>query len=635
MCGICGIVYGDAARRVTPELLEPMCRSLAHRGPDDAGTYIEGAVGLGNRRLSIIDLEGGHQPIHNEDGTVWVVLNGEIYNYLDLRLVLDRRGHRFYTRSDTETIVHAYEEFGDECLEHLNGMFAFALWDSRSRRLLLARDRMGIKPLYYTLHDGALIFGSELKAILAVPSVPRSLDLVALNEYLSFEYVPTPRTIFQRILRLPPGHAMSFADHRHAVWKYWDINLAGSERVQRRPRSEYQKELLQSLRETVRMEMVSDVPIGVLLSGGVDSSAIAALVAEASPARLKTFSISFEDPTFDESRHARLVAQRIGSEHIELQLTPERAIDVLPRIAGIIDEPLGDSSLVPTFCLMELARRHVKVVLGGDGGDELFAGYSTLQAHRLVEYYERWLPAAVRQSVAPWVAERLPTSFDNISMDFKIRRFLSGRGVPPAVRHHYWLGSFRPDQKHQLLQPWAHLSEKDTYDVAFHHLSQCNAREPINQLLYCDMKLYLEGGMLPKVDRASMANSLEVRVPLLNQGLVRYAARVPHELKLHRLTTKYLLRRAVDGLLPKEIVQRGKKGFNMPTAKWLTGPLRPMLEDLLAEDRLKREGYFSPSYVQTLISDHMAGRSDHRKLLWTLMAFELWHDGWVTAPRRE
>jgi asparagine synthase (glutamine-hydrolysing) len=628
MCGICGIIYADWARPVETVLIEAMCRTIVHRGPDDQGVYVQGNVGLGSRRLSIIDLEGGRQPIHNEDETVWIVFNGEIYNYPDLTRLLERRGHRFYTGSDTETIVHAYEEFGDEFLQHLNGMFAFALWDVQRQRLLLARDRTGIKPLYYTQHDGALIFGSELKTILAYPNIPRTIDLVALDEYLSFEYVPSPRTIFQGISKLPPGHALAFAEDQVRTWQYWDINLARSEGVQPKRLSEYEAELLEVLREAVHKEMISDVPIGVLLSGGIDSSAVAALMAEAAPENVKSFSIAFDDPSFDESHHARQVVRYLGTEHHELTLTPKTMLDLVPRIAEFLDEPLGDSSIIPTFLLSQIARQYVKVALGGDGGDELFAGYSTLQAHRLVEYYERLLPGVVRYHLVPWVVDRLPVSFDNISFDFKARRFIAGRGVSLMERHHLWLGSFTPTQKRQLLQPWAQVQEKDTYHVAFDHLHACQAREPLNQLLYCDMKLYLDGDILPKVDRASMANSLEVRVPLLNHTLVEYVAGLPHDLKLHRLTTKYILRRALRGRLPDAILRRGKKGFNMPVAKWLTGPLYPLAEEMFSEERLEREGFFEPTYVRGLLEDHLAGWHDHRKLLWTLLVFQLWYERW-------
>jgi asparagine synthase (glutamine-hydrolysing) len=635
MCGICGVVFTEPDRAVDAKLIESMSTTIMHRGPDEQGIYVDGSVGLGSRRLSIIDLEGGRQPIHNEDKTIWVVFNGELYNYPELTNSLSRRGHHFYTYSDTEVIVHAYEEFGDEFLQHLNGMFALALWDSRRQRLVLARDRMGIKPLYYALHDGALIFGSELKTILTYPGIPRLVDLVALNEYLSFEYVPTPRTIFQGISKLPPGHALSFSQGRMQIWQYWDVNLARSENIQPKRLVEYETELAEILKEVVRKEMVSDVPVGVLLSGGIDSSAVAALMSEAAPERVKSFSIRFDDPSFDESHYARQVASHLGTEHYELTLTSKMALDLVPQVGKFLDEPLGDSSFLPTFLLSQFTRNYVKVALGGDGGDELFAGYSTLQAHRLVEYYESLLPGFVRHRLVPSVVDRLPVSFDNISWDFKLRRFIAGRGLPLVVRHHLWLGSFTPAQKQGLLQPWVQLREKDTYQVAFDYQRNSQAKEALNQLLYDDMKLYLEGDILPKVDRASMANSLEVRVPFLNHTLVEYVSGLPHSLKLRGLTTKYILRQVMRDRLPDAILQRGKKGFNMPVAKWLTGSLAPLVRDMLSKERLEREGFFNPAYVQQLVNEHLTGQRDHRKLLWTLLMFELWYEQWGLGGNRE
>jgi asparagine synthase (glutamine-hydrolysing) len=628
MCGICGLVYADRDRAVYPGTVEVMTATITHRGPDQQGTYVRDNVGLGSRRLSIIDLDGGQQPIHNEDKSVWVVFNGELYNYRELTHSLTRLGHKFYTATDTEVLVHAYEEFGDEFLEYLNGMYAFALWDNRQQRLMIGRDRLGIKPLFYTLHDDALIFGSELKTLLAYPRIPRNLNLVALNEYLSFEYIPTPRTIFQGISKLPPGHALSYSRGKLKLWQYWDVNLGRSENLQPKRVQEYELELLEVLRNAVRKEMISDVPIGVLLSGGLDSSTVAALMAEAAPGRVQSFSIRFDDPSFDESSYARLVARHLQTEHHELTLTPNIALKLVPQLAKFLDEPLGDSSIIPTFLLSQFTRDRVKVALGGDGGDELFAGYSTLQAHRLVEYYEMLLPGFVRHRLIPWFVDRLPVSFDNISLDFKIRRFIAGRGIPIVMRHHQWLGSFSVAQKQQLLQPWTQLQERDTYQIAFDHQRNSQAKEAVNQLLYCDLKLYLEGDILPKVDRASMANSLEVRVPLLNHTLVEYVAKLPHEMKLHGLTTKYILRRAMRRYLPPEILKRGKKGFNMPVAKWLTGPLRPLLEEMLSPERLQREGFFNADYVQQLLRQHMRGKQDHRKLLWTLLVFELWYEHW-------
>ncbi|NJO20954.1 MAG: asparagine synthase (glutamine-hydrolyzing), partial [Spirulinaceae cyanobacterium RM2_2_10] len=585
MCGICGVVYGDHQRPVAAKLIEQMTQQIVHRGPDSDGFYVHNNVGLGARRLAIIDLDGGQQPLTNETETIFVVFNGELYNYRELTEALQRRGHRFRTQTDTEVLVHAYEEFGDEFLEYLNGMFAFALWDGDRQRLILGRDRLGIKPLYYTQHDGGLLFGSELKTLLTYPQLPRRIDLTALHEYLSFEYVPTPRTIVQNILKLPPGHALSYADGRVQLWQYWDVNLARSERIRPRRTREYEQELCDVFAAAVRKEMVSDVPLGVLLSGGIDSSAIAAMMAAQTTTPVKSFAVRFEDPSFDESRYAHRVAQHLGTEHYELTLTPQLALNLIPKLGTILDEPLGDSSIVPTYLLAQFARRHVKVVLGGDGGDELFAGYSTLQAHRLVEYYERLLPGFIRHQLVPWLVDRLPVSFDNLSFDFKLRRFIAGRGIPVIQRHHQWLGAFTPAQKQRLLQPWAQCGEQDTYAIAFAHQNRSQARDALNQLLYCDLKLYLEGDILTKVDRASMANSLEVRVPFLNHTLVEYAAQMPHTLKLRGLTTKYILRRALRGSLPPEILRRGKKGFNMPVAKWLAGDLQPLLQDLLAAVR--------------------------------------------------
>ncbi len=630
MCGICGIFYADPPRTVDPDVLRAMCAAIRHRGPDDEGIYIDGPVGLGMRRLSIIDLEGGQQPIHNEDRTVWIVYNGEMYNYPALTARLTGLGHDFHTRSDTETVVHAYEEFGVGCLEHLNGMFASALWDGRERRLFLARDRVGIKPLYYTQTADGLLFGSELKAILAHPNVPRRVDPIALDQYLTFEYVPTPRTIFEGIFKLPPGHYLTLsAGGALRVEQYWDMPLEQSEAAPPRRLAEIEAELRDLLRDVVEMEMISDVPIGVLLSGGIDSSAVAAMMAQIAPGNVSSFSITFDDPSFDESSYARLVADHLGTQHYEHRLTPREMLDLIPHIVDFMDEPLADSSLVPTTLLARFVREHVKVALGGDGGDELFAGYSTLQAHRLVRIYKRAVPEPLRRSIAPAIASALPTSFANISLDFKIKRFVGGDVFPLAVRHHRWLGSFTTEEKHALLLPELRRSEEETYAVATAHVARCQARHFLNRALYLDMKMYMEGDILPKADRASMSASLEVRVPMLNHRLLTFCAALPHRYKLNGLQTKYILRRALRGLVPNRILRRGKKGFNMPVARWLTGELREFAHDMLAPEKLHREGFFEPEAVQCILADHMAHRRDARKHLWTLLTFELWLDRWA------
>jgi len=629
MCGLCGVLNFDGQAPVDQEGLAAMTATLQKRGPDDLGYYRSGPVGLGHRRLSIIDLEMGHQPLSNEDGSIWIVYNGELYNYREMRANLEKAGHRFATLSDTEVIVHAYEEYGADCLKAMNGMFAFAIWDSNRQRLLLARDRLGIKPLYYAKLPHCLLFGSELKALVAHPQFERLLDVTALNLYLSLEYVPTPHSILKGVNKLPPGHFLLVEGSDTRLERYWDLRLDKSEPVSTRTVAECSAEVRQLLYDAVKMELIADVPVGVLLSGGIDSSAVAAMMARASTRPVPSFSVAFDDPSFDESSHARLVARHLGTEHHEFPLSADTALATLPEIVAGLDEPLGDSSIIPTYCLSRFTKEHVKVALGGDGGDELFGGYSTLQAHRLANYYQRLTPGWLRGLVEPWVLENLPVSFDNLSFDFKMRRFLRDYSLPPVVRHHRWLGSFTPEEKAWLLNPLAGESREEVVDLVENYAQQAHTQDPLNQVLYCDLKLYLEGDILVKVDRASMANSLEVRVPLLNRVLVEYAAHLPHSFKLRGLTTKFLLRQALKGILPDSILKRGKKGFNAPVAKWFAGPLKPLLEDLLSPQRLKRQGLFQPDYVTTLMKEHQARYRDHRKLLWTLLAFQMWYEHWI------
>jgi asparagine synthase (glutamine-hydrolysing) len=629
MCGICGILNSDPDRPVERAILIGMNEAMRHRGPDAQGLYLNGPLGLGHRRLSIIDLETGQQPMTNEDESLWLVFNGEIYNFPELRRQLVKRGHAFRTRSDSEVILHAYEEYGRSCVEHFNGMFAFALWDQSRRQLFLARDRVGIKPLYYACLPEGFLFASELKSLLAHPKTPRDLDHQALRQYLSYEYVPSPRSIFQGIKKLPPGHTLTLTDNRISLECYWDFALDQSETDHNRSLEVCLSELRQTLKEAVNLELIADVPVGVLLSGGLDSSSIAAMLAALNVSKIQTFSVSFNDPSFDESAHARLVAQQLGTEHHEITLTSQAMLELVPRLGGLLDEPLGDSSFIPTFLLSQFTRQHVKVALGGDGGDELLGGYPTLPAHLWMGMYQRFLPADLRQGLASWVSDNLPVSFNNLSFDFKVRRFLQGHNLPPYSRHQFWMGSFTPQQKALLLNPALDLPESAEAEPIRRHWQACPADDLINKVFYCDLKLYLEGDILAKVDRASMANSLEVRVPLLNAKLLDLSAGLARHFKVGWLTTKYLLRRAMQDLLPPAIVRRRKKGFNMPVAKWLSGPLKPLATDLLAPDRLRRHGLFNPGYVQTLWQEHLTQRQDHRKLLWTLLAFELWYEAWL------
>jgi asparagine synthase (glutamine-hydrolysing) len=634
MCGICGIVAPSGLQPAS-ELVDAMCGTIVHRGPDDQGTYVRDGVALGMRRLSIIDLEGGHQPIHNEDESAWIVFNGEIYNYRALREELSRAGHRMYTHSDTEVVLHAYEQWGEGFLARLNGMFGLAIWDRRKRVLLLARDRLGIKPMHYIRLGQRLLFASEIKALLADPAMPREVDPVALADYLALEFVPTPRSILRGVRKVPPGHYLTWrqADGDLLVQRYWDVGIEASETAGDLPDLDScATSLHAALKEAVRKELVADVPVGVFLSGGIDSSAVAAMMSELTPGNVNSFSIGFEDPSFDESSYARLVARHLRTTHRELMLEPRMLLDLVPTITESLDEPMADASIIPTYLLSKFTRQHVKVALGGDGGDELFAGYPTLQAHRLAGYYGR-LPPFLRNTVVPALVDRLPVSMDNISFDFKARRFVGSACLPVGERHLRWMGSFTPDETCGLLMPDVaeQLAAPPGAVALTDHLADRELREPLNQVLHLDMKLYLENDILVKLDRASMMASLEARVPVLNVDFVEHVLRLPLSVKLHGWRSKYILKRAMRGVLPDAVLDRPKKGFGIPIAKWFRGPLRELLLDVLAEDRLRQQGYFQPEVVRRLIQDHLAGRRDNRKQLWTLFIFQRWHESYMRA----
>src|SRR5438067_7803275 len=623
MCGICGIAGGDPAR--ARELVQRMCGSMVHRGPDDEGSVRLGDVTLGMRRLSIIDIEGGHQPMANEDSTVWVVQNGEIYNHRELRNQLLDAGHRFATQSDTEVLVHGYEEWGEEVVERLNGMFAFALFDRRNSSLFLARDRMGIKPLHYAVDGDRLVFASELKALLRDPALRKGIDPVALDEYLAYEFVPSPRSIVRGISKLRPGHTVSWslANRKLTMRRYWAPRLNTEPSSEGRDLDEECARLRDVLRESVRKELISDVPLGVFLSGGIDSSAVAAMMTELG-GDVKSFSVGFVERSFDESPHAQAVARHLGTDHHELTLEPAALLGLIPKLPLLLDEPLGDASIIPTYLLAAFTRQHVKVALGGDGGDELFAGYPTLQAHRLAGYYLR-APALLRRAIVEPLVQRLPVSRGNLSFDFRAKRFVSGAAHPVAERHRRWMGSFASEERTALLSREVRASLADANGG-----DEFGSYDPLNQVLMMDMRLYLENDILVKLDRASMMASLEGRVPLLNNDFVAYATSLPLHMKLRGMRSKFLLKRALRGVLPDRILNRPKKGFGIPVAAWFRGPLKEQMLSVLAPDRLSREGFFEPRVVRELIDDHLAGRRDNRKQLWTLFAFQLWHEGYVS-----
>jgi len=624
MCGIAGFVNrgGDAADR---DLLARMTATIAHRGPDGDGFFVEGPAGLGHRRLSIIDVEGGSQPMSNEDGTVWVTFNGEIYNDPDLRARLQKLGHVFRTECDTESLVHLYEEDGDDFARHLNGMFALAIWDITRQRLILARDRMGQKPLFYAeTPTGGFVFGSEPKALLAHPDVARKLDPRGLARYLFYEYIPAPHSIWKGMRKLPPAHVLIRQGTSSTLRRYWDSPEPSSEVPAFEDAS---ARFWDDFRAAVARHRRSDVPLGVFLSGGVDSSSVVAALAELEPARnIRTFSIGFEDRSFDESDHARTVARYLGTDHRERTFSATTLMDLLPEVANWLDEPFGDASILPTHLLSRFAREEVTVALGGDGADELLAGYPTFTAERASNLFRR-LPRLAR-SIARAAVETLPVDHGNISLDFKLKQFLRGASEPPSLAHQRWLGSFSGLEIADL------LVDPGGFEVEAEHQLRAAALSPGGDSLTRSLRLYqdtyLPDDILAKVDRASMARGLEVRAPFLDANLVDSIQRLPSSYKYGKGVTKRLLKQAVRGRLPDSILDRPKKGFGIPVARWLRGPLGPMMNDWLDPDRLRRQGLFRPEEVSRRVEEHRAGVRDHRKPLWTLLMFQLWHDRWLS-----
>ncbi|HEY6246531.1 MAG TPA: asparagine synthase (glutamine-hydrolyzing) [Pyrinomonadaceae bacterium] len=635
MCGITGWATSDSnhpPRAGDRDLLHSMCERMVHRGPDSEGLFVTNGAALGMRRLAIIDLVTGEQPAFNEDKTVAVILNGEIYNYRELRRDLEKRGHSFRSASDTEVLPHLYEEYGDDMVRELNGMFAFALWDSNRRRLLIARDRFGEKPLYWGVFDKTLLFASEPKALLAHPSVRPTLNLQALRHYLSFDYVPAPLSIYEGINKLPAAHKLTFQNGRADVQCYWQLNYSTVTPV---PGEQEAAERLQELlADSVRMRLVSDVPLGVLLSGGVDSSSVAALAVRASSEAVKTFSISFAEASFDESAYARGVAKFLGTDHHEERLSANLAANLVSEIGAWMDEPFSDPSLVPTYLLSRFTRKHVTVALGGDGGDEIFAGYPMYAGIKWAEIYKR-VPLSMRNKIIEPLIRLLPVKTKNLSFDFKAMRFVTGAKYDPVARHHIWFGSFTPDEQEQLLTANA-LAETngDIYQQAREMMNECGESDPVKSMQNLDTRLYLAEDILTKVDRASMAVSLEVRAPFLDPRVAEFAASLPSDYKLRGHKTKYILKKAVNDLLPPFVTRRPKKGFGVPVAEWLKQKLRPMARDLLSPERVRRAGVFNPDFVSRLQDEHERGTANHRKLLWTLLMFELWHESFIETPRR-
>ncbi|HET9906374.1 MAG TPA: asparagine synthase (glutamine-hydrolyzing) [Anaerolineales bacterium] len=627
MCGICGAVSFQPNSPIDRSTLLKMNSSLYHRGPDDEGYYADDQVGLAMRRLSIIDLRSGQQPISNELGNIWAVYNGEIYNFQEVRAALEQRGHTFKTQTDTEVILHAYEEYGDQCVTHFNGMFAIALWDAREHRLFLARDRLGIKPLYYWSDSEKLVFGSELKALLLHPDVPRLVDLAALDLFLTLEYIPAPRTIYKGISKLLPGHHLVVENRELKVTQYWDVPYNPIHQSE----AECGEILSGLIKESVRLHLISDVPLGAFLSGGIDSSTIVGFMSQSANVPAQTFSIGFEDNTYNELPYANAVAKYFGTKHHFEVLKSDHA-DLMEQLVAHFDEPFADTSIFPTFLVSKLASRHVKVVLSGDGGDELFGGYDTYLADKLDQYYAR-LPRLFRQQVFPNVAEWLLPQPAKKGWINKVKRMVEGGSFDPSFQHARWMMFLNSSQKNSLYRSDLQtiLDHQYTSDFFSDYFEKANSFDRLAQQQYVDVKSYLADDILTKVDRMSMAVSIEARVPLLDYRIVEFALNLPTRMKLNGTRTKSILRQAVKNLVPQFVLEKPKEGFSIPMKRWLCTSLKPMMLDLLSNDSLQKHDYFDRQVVARWIREHLDGRVNHSHRLWALMVFEMWRQNEKTS----
>jgi asparagine synthase (glutamine-hydrolysing) len=625
MCGIAGFIAKEKNVSIGEReiLLDKMCASITHRGPDEQGTIVKNRAALGMRRLSIIDLKTGQQPIFDCSGNLAIVFNGEIYNFLELKKDLESRGHKFKTNSDTETIVHAYEEFGADCLEHLRGMFAFAIYDFRDETLFIARDRVGKKPLFYSLTEkGNFVFGSELKVLIEHGEISREIDFAALDAFLTFGYVPEEFCIFKDVEKLEPAHFLIFKDGKISTKKYWDFDYA--ENTEIKSEAEYIEILRELIKEAVKVRLISEVPLGAFLSGGVDSSAVVAMMSQISETPVKTFSIGFNEDSFNELKFARIAAKRFNTEHHEFIVTPD-LVEIVDDLVWHFDEPFADSSALPTFMVSKLAREFVTVVLSGDGGDELFAGYTRYQVDRKRSGLER-LPKIIRENVFQTISEKLPHGA-------KGKNFLYNVSLDAVNRYIDSVSHFGKLKKNALYS--ADLRENLNGDLGrgaevFKKIAESVlSKNPVDKLLYLDSKTYLPSDILTKVDRMTMANSLEARVPLLDQKLIEFVVKIPAELKLKNLETKYIFKKALEGVVPREILYREKQGFGVPINEWINSQLKDRINADLLEKKTLERGYFERRYIETLLDEHRKQRRDHSHSLWILWTLELWHRQFV------
>ncbi|HHT9125410.1 MAG TPA: asparagine synthase (glutamine-hydrolyzing) [Candidatus Brocadiia bacterium] len=626
MCGITGIYnFKDKNKRVSQETLLNMCSTIRHRGPDDQGIFLDANIALGMRRLSIIDVAGGHQPIPNEDKTIWIVLNGEIYNYLELRERLQEKGHLFSTKSDTEVVIHEYEESGEACVEKLRGMFAFAIWDSKQEKLLIARDRVGIKPLFYTNINGSLIFASELKAILEYPGIKREIDWRAFDAFFTLSYIPAPLTIFKDIYKLLPGHIIVCEKGQIRIEKYWDIYYQPD---YKKSEDYFIDGFMGLLEESVKIHLMSEVPLGAFLSGGIDSSTVVSLMARNNNSQVNTFSIGFGGNVGgynDERHYARLVAQRYHTNQKEFEVKPD-FIRLMDELVGAFDEPFADDSVIPSYYVCKLAKEFVTVALSGLGGDELFGGYERYLGFSLSNKYER-LPRFVRDRIIAPIINQLPENGNGNYTINHLKRFIRASNLPSDHRYLSYV-SMLDDKRRKDLYSRAVQNEVDfswvTDHLTYYYNSE-NAQNPLDRVFYQDIKTYLPEDILAVTDRMSMHHSLEVRVPFLDHKLMEFCATIPAEMKIRHLKKKFLLKKGVAHLLPLEIINHKKQGFVGPMSTWLQNDLKGYALEVLSESSLKRHGLFNPKTVSSILEEHFARKETHDTLIWALIVFETWH----------
>lgn len=619
MCGITGIL--NYKNFVDEKILRDMNKILFHRGPDDEGYFMDKNIGLAMRRLSIIDIQGGHQPIHNEDKSIWIVFNGEIYNYLELKQFLEKKGHKFYTNSDTEVIVHLYEDYDEISINYLNGMFAFALWDKKKEKLFLARDRLGIKPLFYTISSSSIIFASEIKSLLKHPEVKKEINVQAIDDYFTFLYIPSSKTIFKNIHKLPPAHYLTFTNTNNINLKrYWNINFD----IKRFDENILSDELEIILKETIKSHLVSDVEVGALLSGGLDSSSVVCFMKEFS-SKFKTFSIGFDVKTYDELKYARAVANYFGTEHYEFELKPN-VVELLPKIIYHLDEPFNDASAIPTYLVSEMARKYLKVVLSGDGGDEIFGGYTWTRKQVMIEKYKRITPKFINNTIFKSLIKNYVPTGRSTSFFDSLKRFIYDANISFSSSFLRRITCYDKFLKEKIYSKKfiEDLKEHNPYNLFKEYIENKDIKDNFDRLLFTDTSLYLPDDILLKVDRMSMANSLEVRPPLLDYKLVEFCANIPFELKIKNFKTKYIFKKIMSKKLPRIILKQRKQGFSVPIGEWLRKDLNNFCKEVLLSNNLKSKYFFDRNGIEYIIKQHQSGNKDFAYQIWGLLIFEIW-----------